>query len=153
MLPSASTKSPSEARSSVPSSTALPPSWIMVLRTWHLQDFYWGTPASLHCVLLYRTKPLISCVPPSPLLLQKANAIIYKPCCYLSFSAWLRGSKQRIWLQPWYWSYAVLDVLGCHWTHHLRHEDGSIRRVCIHRTDHTTLFFSFDLKNRLEELD
>lgn len=32
----------------------------------HLQDFYLGTLPSLHCVLFYRTKPLINCVPPLP---------------------------------------------------------------------------------------
>lgn len=66
----------------------------------YLQDLYEATLASLHCVLLYTTKPLIGCVLPSPLPPQMANAIIYEPCCYLSFGAQLYGSKQRTWLQP-----------------------------------------------------
>lgn len=91
----------------------------------HLQDFYWGSLASLHHVSLCRTKWLISCVPSSPVLPQAATAITYKPCCYRSVGAQLCGSEQRICLQPWYQPHTALDVLGCHRTHRLRHEDSS----------------------------
>lgn len=119
----------------------------------HLQDFYRGSLASLHRVSLYRTKRLVSCVPSSPLPSQTATAITCKPCCCRFISAQLHGSEQRFWLQPWHRSYAVLDVLSCHQTHWLWHEGGSKKKVCIHRTDDTTLFFSFGLKIRLEVLD
>lgn len=152
MLPSASTKVGWQNPLLPASSTALLTPWITVLRTHrhHISRIFiqvlW-----LHSTVSYYTGQ------------SHKSAVCPAPPCHCR--QWMHHVGALLisilWCNTlWIWAEAVITamvLIRCcvgtamlPWNSLFRHEDGSIQ-MCIYRTDHTGLFFSFDFRIRLEE--